>query len=505
MDPDSVQAPDSVNDIDVIGNLFDYNTNSKYVTSVVGSAEEPLTLTFGMKKACKTTEYVIASGNDEDGRDPASWTLYGSSDGSDWKVIDQQKNVTFQSRQQKKTFMLSQPGDYQWFKLEITGNHGAPMTQFSEVQVRGALPGCATPYIDMETLAGDPDFNGNEGKDKLFDFDTGSKFVTSTIPGDGKTVSVSFSLTQPFVVDTYILGSGPDMPNRNPMDWTLYGSNDGSQWDELDSRAGETFRIERDLRSFSFDNDTAYQQYKLVISKINGATDVTQFSEFHLLGAPVNEGKFQTVNAQISAQSADGDEDAQTSPMKTRKSHGPTDAYSNLTSTGWTGWNALEVKGRHVGNEEAYCYNVIYDNLSIPVSQNTNLSYVFFPALDDPDGYDFNFTSQHMAVDLKFTDGTYLSQLGAKDQNGSIVSPMAQGQSDILAYMQWNHIYSNIGSVAAGKTIEQILIGYHKADNPDGDTVFMGYFDDIQIETAPPVEYDHLSDYVNILRGTNNT
>ncbi|CZT56923.1 Beta-L-arabinobiosidase precursor [Eubacteriaceae bacterium CHKCI005] len=504
LDPDSVEAPDPVNDIDVISNLFDYNTNSKYVTSTVGTAEQPLTLSFRLKKACETTEYTIASGNDEDGRDPLSWTLYGSSDGADWKVIDKQKNVTFNNRQQKLTFAIAQPGTYQWFKLEIVGNHGAPMTQFSEVQMRGVLPGCATPYIDMSTLDGDPDFNENEGKDKLFDFDTGSKYVTSTIPVDGKTVSVSFALTKPFVIDTYIMGSGPDMPNRNPMDWTLYGSNDGDQWDELDSREGETFRIERDLRSFSFENHTAYQQYKLVISKINGATDVTQFSELHLLGTPADGKEAQVSQAQMTVQAKDG-QDMESSPMKTRKSRGPSEAYSNLTSTGWTGWSALEVKGRHMGDEEAYCYNVIYDGLSIPVTQNTNLSYVFFPALDDPDGYDFDFTSQHMAVDLKFSDGTYLSELGARDQYGAIVSPMEQGEADILSYMQWNHIYSNIGSVAQGKTIEQILIGYHKADNPQKDTVFLGYFDDIKIETQPPIEYDHLSDYVNILRGTNNT
>lgn len=61
---------------------------------------------------------------------------------------------------------------------------------------------------------------------------------------------------------------------------------------------------------------------------------------------------------------------------------------------------------------------------------------------------------------------------------------------------------SNIGAVAAGKTIKRILIAY---DNPaaKAGTGFKGTIDDVKIEGTPtPANYNRLSDYANILRGT---
>ena len=65
-----------------------------------------------------------------------------------------------------------------------------------------------------------------------------------------------------------------------------------------------------------------------------------------------------------------------------------------------------------------------------------------------------------MAVDLKFKDGTYLSELGAIDQNGNKVDAQSQGDSRTLVAQQWNEIYSKIGDVAKGKVIEKILVVY---------------------------------------------
>lgn len=103
-------------------------------------------------------------------------------------------------------------------------------------------------------------------------------------------------------------------------------------------------------------------------------------------------------------------------------------------------------------------------------------------------------------MDLAFSDGTYLHELGAVDQHGIPVTPEEQGKSKTLYVNQWNHKYSNIGAVAAGKTIKRILVAY---DNPKGPGIFRGTVDDIKI-TGNPVQksYNNLTDYVNILRGT---
>lgn len=484
--PDSIEASPAVSDGEGIAKLFDYNTDSKYVSTAAPTADQPIFVQFALQEACAVTGYVLGAANDEPTRDPADWTLYGSADGQEWTPLDSRSGETFSGRQETRKFTLGESDTYRYFRLEITANAGAPLLQFSELRLTGLLPGCATPYILMDSLDGSEDVSATEGKRQLFDYNTQSKFVTRTVPAADAPVYVSLALEQPFRITGYILGSGTDEPTRDPVAWTLYGSANGREWTPLDSRSGVAFSARQENKSFFFSNETAYSYYKLEITAINGG-DITQLSEWQLMGEMEER------------------EELPASPMKTRKSRGPSSSFNTLTSTGWTGWSALEVMGRHTGTGEAWCYNVLYDNLSIPVTANTNLRYVFFPALYNPDVYDYNYTSQHMAIDLKFTDGTYLHDLGAVDQNGSPVTPQGQGEAGILAYMQWNDVQSNIGAVAAGKTIEQILVGYQKADNPDGDTVFLGYFDDITIENKAPVVYEHLSDYVNILRGTNNT
>ncbi len=64
-------------------------------------------------------------------------------------------------------------------------------------------------------------------------------------------------------------------------------------------------------------------------------------------------------------------------------------------------------------------YNVLYTGLNIPVTENTRLVYNITPQQPLPNNkYDYDFYSMHLAVDLKFTDGTYLSSTELEDENG---------------------------------------------------------------------------------------
>ncbi len=146
---------------------------------------------------------------------------------------------------------------------------------------------------------------------------------------------------------------------------------------------------------------------------------------------------------------------------------------------------------------------MIYKDLSIPVTENTRLSYVIFPGLFNIHSYDYEYTSCRVVIDLKFTDGTYLSELGAKDQYGSLMTPEGQVDGECLYTAQWNYVESCIGDVAAGKTIEKICV-YFEMDNAEDASKFITFFDDLKIEDKKEVVYENLADYINILRGTNN-
>ena len=105
-----------------------------------------------------------------------------------------------------------------------------------------------------------------------------------------------------------------------------------------------------------------------------------------------------------------------------------------------------------------------------------------------------------MAVDIKFTDGTYLSDLKALDDHGNIIAAMEQGDSRTLVTKQWNHVSGNIGKVALGKTVDSILVDYDNDKNDqfpeEKDRAFRSYIDDIRIYQATDPVYEHLADYV---------
>ena len=183
--------------------------------------------------------------------------------------------------------------------------------------------------------------------------------------------------------------------------------------------------------------------------------------------------------------------------MTTTVGSGPSNGYNIRPQVGWTGVASLHYAGRQSTAQEGWAYDKLYD-VDIPVTSTTELSYMVFPEATSGDSSD---PSTYAAVDLAFTDGTYLSDLAAVDQHGKTLSPRGQGASNVLYVDQWNHEVSGIGAVAAGKTIDRILVGY---DKPTGPADFSGWLDDIAVTAAPVHNTStHPSDHVITTRGTN--
>ncbi|MER7281242.1 GH92 family glycosyl hydrolase [Dactylosporangium sp. NPDC000244] len=155
------------------------------------------------------------------------------------------------------------------------------------------------------------------------------------------------------------------------------------------------------------------------------------------------------------------------------------------TETAHTGTNALMYSGADTSTTTSYSYNRVFD-VDIAVGPGTTLSYWVFPQSGG---------NLDVAVDLAFTDGTYLRDSGAVDQHGVRLHPQYQGSGNVLFFDTWNFVTSNIGANVAGKTIDRILIGY---DKPDGTGTFRGYFDDLSITAGT------LADYVDTRRGSNS-
>ena len=350
------------------------------------------------------------------------------------------------------------------------------------------LVGDITKQVILNSVQGSENHNNNETKEKLFDNNSGTKYLAKQGASTGSPVWISFQIQEAKAVKAYSMVSANDAEARDPVDWTFSGSNDGTNWTQLDSQSGVKFSTRFEGKTFTFENDTAYTYYKITITKNNGDGGMTQFADLNI--ATLDEA----------------DDAASMIPMATTIESGPASVHDAASNKGWTGDKALRVSGYHQGEDEAYAYNVLYDGLNIPVTEDTQLSYVIFPEWTTG-SYDFEYTSTYVAVDLGFSDGTYLSDLNAVDQNGNIVSPLEQGLSKAMTTKQWNKISTYIasGEETLGKTITKILVGYQKPSNLTGEEdAFIADIDDIRIEEVPQVAHEHLSDYVYTLRGTND-
>lgn len=119
---------------------------------------------------------------------------------------------------------------------------------------------------------------GPEGSEKLVDGDTTTKFLIQ----DFKSATFDFAFDTAKLVASYELTTGNDFDGRDPLDWKFYGSQDGEQWTELDTRIGMQLRERRTTYRFYFENHQPYTHYRWAVTKVYGA-DMFQASEFRLI------------------------------------------------------------------------------------------------------------------------------------------------------------------------------------------------------------------------------
>lgn len=83
--------------------------------------------------------------------------------------------------------------------------------------------------------------------------------------GHWSTYWININYNQATIIDSYIIqadnGGSPEYPSA----WTLQATNDGANWDILDTQTGITFSL-NESKTFSVTTHTRYEQYRLVFS-----------------------------------------------------------------------------------------------------------------------------------------------------------------------------------------------------------------------------------------------
>jgi hypothetical protein len=228
---------------------------------------------------------TLTSANDAPERDPADYTLEGSYDNTNFVAISSGAVPAFPTRFFKNTVLFNNKVPYLHYRLifpNVVGPGGNSM-QISEVELLGTLAPTDVTVPGDPIVATSNNSPGSEGvanaidnaPTKYLNFDRVNTGFTVT-PGVGDTIVIGLTIT-----------SANDAPDRDPADYVLTGSNDGTEFVPISAGAVPPFGTARFLKNYIFfpDNTKSFKSYRLIFPNTAGnSTCCMQVSEVEFLG-----------------------------------------------------------------------------------------------------------------------------------------------------------------------------------------------------------------------------
>jgi hypothetical protein len=231
---------------------------------------------------------TLTSANDAVERDPASYLLQGSLDGTTFFDISSNSVPAFPTRFFKNYIFFSNTRAFRSYRLifpDVANAGAANSMQISEVEFLGDVVDLAQDI----TLPGDPitptsnNSPGSEGVANSID-NQPTKYLNFDKLNTGFTVNPGArGLT---VVSGLTLTSANDAPERDPASYELSGSYDGTTFTVISSGDVAPFTTRFQKQAILFSNAIPYLQYKLIFPTVAnaGAANSMQISEVEFLG-----------------------------------------------------------------------------------------------------------------------------------------------------------------------------------------------------------------------------
>jgi hypothetical protein len=135
---------------------------------------------------------------------------------------------------------------------------------------RGGTVTSSNPYVPPEDMT------------KAFDGQVATKWYAGNGVRTGW-IAYDFAGATSHTVTSYAITSANDFPPRDPMNWQLDGSNDGTNWTLVDARMAQVFADRFQPNHYTCATSGAYQRYRLNVTANNGGTDL-QLAELQLFG-----------------------------------------------------------------------------------------------------------------------------------------------------------------------------------------------------------------------------
>ena len=142
--------------------------------------------------------------------------------------------------------------------------------------------------VDLTNLGGSCEVshtpvNDNESATKLFDNTSSTKYCTFINSSDE--VSMTFHATQSARLTSYTITSANDFDGRDPKNWRLEGSKNGTNWETIDTRTDQTFGSRFQMNTYYVTTPKDYSHYRLVVTaRKDASATVFQIAEIEYFG-----------------------------------------------------------------------------------------------------------------------------------------------------------------------------------------------------------------------------
>lgn len=130
-----------------------------------------------------------------------------------------------------------------------------------------------------------------EGFMNLIDNNSGTKYLVLNNAG-----WVQFQSNNAYSINSYSITSANDAPERDPLNWNLQGSNDGTNWTSLDVRSGIDFPRRFQKQTFTVAANSTFTYFRFNLSNNSGG--LLQLAEIELFGEQATSGFSQTIQAE---------------------------------------------------------------------------------------------------------------------------------------------------------------------------------------------------------------
>lgn len=126
-----------------------------------------------------------------------------------------------------------------------------------------------------------------EDAGNAFDSNSNTMWFAGRCGGVGA-IQYDFGTGRAPVIKGYTITSPPIKPERDPKDWQLQGSKDGTNWTTLDTQSGQTFPFRFYEMEYALSKPAAYRYFRLNVTANNGDNDL-QIGDIKLLSdAPMS-------------------------------------------------------------------------------------------------------------------------------------------------------------------------------------------------------------------------